>query len=120
MVKRCSEEYVVTTGDALVYTFSGSNVNLSVYGLQYHSLSGGDASTSLKIDLDGDVKGDEEDKYIYGDIDVRMERQDMGDLPDIYNTLENNNGASHIIDGITHLGAGVDAEGDGQPQRPAR
>lgn len=40
---------------------------------------------------------------------------DWGDLPAIYSTTAISNGASHIIDGATFLGAGVDDEADGQP-----
>ena len=40
---------------------------------------------------------------------------DWGDLPAIYNTTAISDGASHILDGATFLGAGVDDEADGQP-----
>lgn len=41
---------------------------------------------------------------------------DLGDTPDPgYPTLLINNGAAHIVDGITFLGATVDVESDGQP-----
>jgi hypothetical protein len=41
---------------------------------------------------------------------------DFGDAPDpTYPTLLANDGARHILDGITFLGASVDAEPDGQP-----
>ena len=43
-------------------------------------------------------------------------QEDFGDAPDpLYPTLLINNGARHIIDGVTFMGALVDAEGDGQP-----
>ncbi|MCF8364215.1 MAG: T9SS type A sorting domain-containing protein [Bacteroidales bacterium] len=45
---------------------------------------------------------------------------DFGDAPDEpYPTLLANNGARHIVDGITYLGNSVDAEPDGQPNLPA-
>jgi hypothetical protein len=41
---------------------------------------------------------------------------DLGDTPDpTYPTLLANNGAAHIIDGVTYLGSLIDAEPDGQP-----
>ncbi|NKQ35254.1 MAG: isopeptide-forming domain-containing fimbrial protein [Chloroflexi bacterium] len=40
---------------------------------------------------------------------------DFGDLPDSYGTTYASSGAHHFIDGATWLGAGVDADGDGQP-----
>ena len=41
---------------------------------------------------------------------------DMGDAADpTYPTLLINNGAAHIIDGVTYLGSLIDAEPDGQP-----
>jgi uncharacterized repeat protein (TIGR01451 family) len=41
---------------------------------------------------------------------------DFGDVPDpTYPTLVASNGARHVIDGVTYLGAGVDADPDGQP-----
>ena len=45
---------------------------------------------------------------------------DWGDAPDPpYTTLSTNNGANHIIDGITYLGYSVDAENNGQPDATA-
>ncbi|RLD55212.1 MAG: hypothetical protein DRJ01_16965, partial [Bacteroidetes bacterium] len=45
---------------------------------------------------------------------------DFGDAPDpTYPTLLVNNGARHILDGVTYLGAQVDAEPDGQPDANA-
>ena len=44
---------------------------------------------------------------------------DFGDAPDpSYPTLLVNNGARHLVDGITYLGACVDTEPDGQPVPP--
>jgi hypothetical protein len=45
---------------------------------------------------------------------------DYGDAPDpTFPTLHATNGARHILDGVTFLGAGVDAEPDGQPDGTA-
>ena len=49
-----------------------------------------------------------------------IQPEDFGDAPDgaaapLYPTLLINNGARHIIDGVTFMGVLVDAEGDGQP-----
>jgi uncharacterized repeat protein (TIGR01451 family) len=45
---------------------------------------------------------------------------DFGDAPDpTYPTLLANNGARHVLDGYTYLGAGVDDEADGQPNATA-
>ncbi|MGD9101296.1 MAG: SdrD B-like domain-containing protein, partial [Anaerolineae bacterium] len=45
---------------------------------------------------------------------------DWGDAPDpTYPTLNANNGARHVLDGYTYLGAGVDDEADGQPDATA-
>jgi hypothetical protein len=57
---------------------------------------------------------------IDGNIPCEQPDIDFGDAPDGiaapgYPTLLANNGARHIIDGITFMGALVDAEGNGQP-----
>ena len=52
-------------------------------------------------------------------VDAGMLQQDFGDLPDIYGTTTAAAGASHGLDGRTFLGAGVDAETDGQPNSNA-
>jgi hypothetical protein len=45
---------------------------------------------------------------------------DWGDAPDpTYPTLSVNTGANHLLDGVTYLGASVDAEPDGQPNGDA-
>ncbi len=45
---------------------------------------------------------------------------DWGDAPDLpYPTLSSNNGAYHLMDGITYLGYSVDAENNGQPNATA-
>ncbi|MHC1776587.1 MAG: GEVED domain-containing protein [Lentimicrobium sp.] len=45
---------------------------------------------------------------------------DWGDAPDLpYPTLSTNNGAYHLMDGITYLGYSVDAENNGQPNPTA-
>ena len=62
--------------------------------------------------LDGEVED-----YL---IQVSDALLDSGDLPDgPYPTLSASNGPSHIIDGITFLGATVDGELDGQPNASA-
>ncbi|MCP5089621.1 MAG: hypothetical protein GY949_01720, partial [Gammaproteobacteria bacterium] len=53
-------------------------------------------------------------------IDFGFVEYDWGDLPDTpYPTLLVTNGARHALDGRTYLGAGVDAEFDGQPDANA-
>ncbi|WP_313913793.1 GEVED domain-containing protein [Tahibacter sp.] len=61
------------------------------------------------------------------DYPVAIASLDFGDLPDAaagtttgdYNTREADNGASHVIVPGLFMGAGVDAEGDGQPNAAA-
>jgi hypothetical protein len=54
--------------------------------------------------------GESEDYLLY----VEDEELDFGDAPDpLYPTLSANNGANHILDGVTFLGVSVDAEPDG-------
>jgi hypothetical protein len=49
-------------------------------------------------------------------IEPQSEEFDWGDAPDgPYPTLGVNNGARHLLDGVTFLGQMVDAEADGQP-----
>ena len=50
---------------------------------------------------------------------VVCEDLDYGDLPSPYPTLLANDGARHIIDDVTYLGASVDAETDGLPSLDA-
>lgn len=51
---------------------------------------------------------------------VTIESFDFGDAPDpTYPTLLASNGARHVIDGVTYLGAAVDADPDGQPNANA-
>ncbi|MCD4796729.1 MAG: hypothetical protein K8R49_06115 [Candidatus Cloacimonetes bacterium] len=58
--------------------------------------------------------GETEDYLLF--IEEEPEELDFGDAPDPnYPTLLVNNGAGHILDGITYLGAQVDAEPDGLP-----
>ena len=53
------------------------------------------------------------DEYVIGEAD-------LGDAPDpTYPTLGASNGALHVLDGVTFLGASVDAELDGQPNGTA-
>ena len=52
-------------------------------------------------------------------IGVPQPTLDFGDAPDpAYPTLFVNNGARHFVNGVMYLGAGVDAELDGQPIPP--
>jgi len=55
------------------------------------------------------------------DYEVRVKGLDYGDLPNPYATLESNDGSRHGIaeTPTTYLGAGVDVEGDGQPDSDA-
>ena len=63
--------------------------------------------------------GEVEDYEVYI-IEEQPEDSDWGDAPDSpYPTLSFNNGASHVVDGVTYLGAGVDIEPDGQPDANA-
>jgi len=59
------EDYILATGDALAFT----NPTF-IYGFQIHPITGGDVNSSIKVDLDGDVAGS--DKYLYGDVDLRV------------------------------------------------
>ena len=68
---------------------------------------------------DGEFNDGETEDYL---IEVLAEQGeiDFGDAPDDpYPTLLSNDGARHIIDGLTFLGDTVDAEGDGQPNADA-
>ncbi len=54
------------------------------------------------------------DEVIISNISEEPDPMDFGDAPDpSYPTLLANNGARHLIDGITYLGVSVDAEADG-------
>ena len=53
-------------------------------------------------------------------VDFGFIRLDFGDLPDKYSTSMSANGPRHVIDDVTFLGAGVDAESDGKPTITAR
>ncbi len=64
--------------------------------------------TSSVYDINGDV-------FFAKEANPSMEI-DFGDVPDpTFPTLLVNDGARHIIDGVTFLGGQVDAEADGQP-----
>jgi hypothetical protein len=59
--------------------------------------------------------GEVEDYMILIEEEVQIE-YDFGDAPDpTYPTMLVNNGARHLLDGVTFLGMGVDADLDGQP-----
>ncbi len=64
------------------------------------------------------AEGETEDYLIL--VEEEPEELDFGDAPDpTYPTLSIRTGANHIIDGVTFLGASVDAEPDGQPDATA-
>jgi len=59
----------------------------------------------------GVANGEVEDYEIF----IEQGQLDYGDAPDPpYHTKASSNGANHLIDGITYLGANVDADPDGQ------
>ncbi|MCB2219526.1 MAG: S8 family serine peptidase [Bacteroidetes bacterium] len=63
--------------------------------------------------------GEVEDYAVFID-EPLPDNLDWGDAPDpTYPTLGANNGANHLIDGITFMGAVVDPEPDGQPDPAA-
>ena len=63
--------------------------------------------------------GETEDYLVKVEEEVQ-EELDFGDAPDPnYPTLLANNGACHVIDGITYLGSQVDSEADGQQNSDA-
>ena len=63
--------------------------------------------------------GEVEDYMVMIQHEDELER-DFGDAPDPYPTLLANNGARHVISAGVYMGAGVDAEPDGQPDPHAR
>ncbi|HFQ94828.1 MAG TPA: hypothetical protein ENK32_12500, partial [Anaerolineae bacterium] len=64
--------------------------------------------------LDGGTLNDYEVSATAG-----FNQADFGDLPNSYGTTYASSGAHHFIDGVTYLGAGVDADGNGQPTNGA-
>lgn len=75
---------------------------------------------------DGDLAsvGAADDNNYDASVDLGFVRRDFGDLPNaavggIYPTALTEDGPRHIYDGVTFLGAGVDAELDGQPNNAA-
>ncbi|MCD4734454.1 MAG: hypothetical protein K8R53_00285 [Bacteroidales bacterium] len=76
-------------------------------------------STQPNIQFWGGAPDGEVEDYMFW-IDEPMENMDWGDAPDQpYPTLSVNNGANHMIDGVTYMGAQVDPEPDGQPDPAA-
>jgi hypothetical protein len=64
--------------------------------------------TSSILDINGDV--------FFSKMQNPVTALDFGDAPDpMYPTKIGNNGARHIMNGVTCLGATIDAENDGQP-----
>lgn len=132
-----------TLADGL-YTFSNlipGEYVVQVVPLTGYGLTGGGADPDDDDDTDSngyDNAGDiqslpvtlisqaEPDTLADGDdsngnltVDFGLVEFDRGDLPDGYATLTASNGARHVLDGVTFLGAGVDADTDGQPNTTA-
>ncbi|MCK4652916.1 MAG: C10 family peptidase, partial [Candidatus Cloacimonetes bacterium] len=66
--------------------------------------------------------GETEDCLLH--VEEEVEELDFGDAPDdttgtLYPTLAINDGARHILDGVTYLGVSIDSELDGQPDATA-
>lgn len=66
-----------------------------------------------------DTPADSDDTNGNLTVDFGFVEFDRGDLPDDYATLTASNGARHILDSVTYLGASVDADSDGQPNSAA-
>ncbi|MCK5839169.1 MAG: exo-alpha-sialidase, partial [Bacteroidales bacterium] len=91
--------------NTLVFTVPGTAVNSISYARFRFSLLGG-------ISFNGPAPDGEVEDYEV----IIGEPYDFGDAPDPnYPTLALNNGAAHLMDGITYMGIDVDAEPDGQP-----
>ncbi|MCG3209108.1 MAG: hypothetical protein FOGNACKC_02727 [Anaerolineae bacterium] len=88
------------------FVVPSSTVTGSVYSRFRLSSDTAGSSSPTGLASDGEVE----------DYVVRISEVDLGDLPESrgYPTLLAGSGAAHLIDG-TYLGAGVDAELDGQP-----
>ena len=87
------------------------------------AVTGTDLGTRFRLSTDtglaagGTASNGEVEDYL---IQVNDALLDYGDLPDgPYPTLSGNSGPSHVIDGVTFLGATVDAENNGQPNASA-
>ena len=87
------------------------------------AVTGADLGTRFRLSTDtglaagGTASNGEVEDYL---IQVNDALLDYGDLPDgPYPTLSGNSGPSHVIDGVTFLGATVDAENNGQPNASA-
>jgi len=71
-------------------------------------------------DGSGSFEDGETEDYLLRILEPEPETYDFGDAPDpSYPTLMASNGARHLNDGITFLGALIDAEADGQPGNTA-
>jgi hypothetical protein len=71
-------------------------------------------------DGSGSFEDGETEDYLLRILEPEPETYDFGDTPDpSYPTLLVNNGARHLNDGITFLGALIDSEVDGQPGNTA-
>ena len=108
--------FFLMTGISVGNRFVANNFNLPDYEILNNAITNSNIqkkiakkakgyninnTISLNIKPDGKQPGD--DFY------------DWGDAPDLpYPTLSGNNGAFHLIDGVTYLGSSVDPEPDGQ------
>ncbi|QEG24328.1 SdrD B-like domain-containing protein [Mariniblastus fucicola] len=117
---------ISTTTDASgLYEFAG--LSAGSYSVEFVTPVGLDITTSNvgaddMADSDGEITapvaigaGESNTTLDAGFVPEPAITYDYGDLPDSYETLDANNGANHLIDGVTFLGAGVDNEADGQP-----
>ncbi len=77
-------------------------------------------SNQQGLNFDGSAQDGEVEDYEVEITEEQQDEYDWGDAPDpSYPTLATNNGANHLMDGVTFLGALVDAEPDGQPDSNA-
>jgi hypothetical protein len=67
------------------------------------------------LNYDGLSQNGEVEDYMLKIENQQSDLLDFGDAPKIYPTLLADNGARHIVDGITYLGSLIDAEPNGQP-----
>jgi len=79
----------------------------------------GISTAPVMLTIGGEPTSEDGDDSTNFTIDFGFVLQDFGDLPAPYATTFGDGGASHIIDGVTFLGAGVDDERDGQPETSA-
>ncbi len=75
----------------------------------------GISSLPIDLTLGDEPTGEDGDANSDLTLDFGFIRLDFGDLPDQYGTSMAEDGPRHVIDDVTFLGAGVDAESDGHP-----